>query len=499
MRSLRSSLVLCLLLAACHHKGGDEDMGAGDLGDDGSANSCLAGGATCATSTECCSNMCDPATSLCAAPMCKPVGEACAIPSDCCNLNCSGGTCGAGACVSDGQACDAAGATCCSGPAACQNGTCQQLGNGCHTAGNACTMDIECCAGRCDPGTKTCAPPSLISYCAQTNDVCYRDSDCCTSICNVGATGAGTCQAIAGAKCLVDGTVCTGCNSANSTTVSKCCSTYCGKYGTTDSSICQPAGGCRIQGDLCQKDVDCCGGASAMMCMLPGDGEVKCEIFDAVRGLGLCSPPSGSTCTSGTCVPEGDVCHCALVDSKGICWDSCPAGETCHSLPSGCSVSGVNANCCGKPGANKMTCRVDAVGVPRCYTIDTCVMPGGACASTADCCDGKVCVPDATGKFVCGATACVPTGGKCTATSDCCPGEGNFCVIPPGETAGVCTNPNPPPPPTDGGTPPDLAGANCSFAGQTCSTTQACCEGNCVDASGMACTTATGCVCYLIL
>jgi hypothetical protein len=152
-----------------------------------------------------------------------------------------------------------------------------------------------------------------------------------------------------------------------------------------------------------------------------------------------------------------------------------------------------------------MTCRIDAVGVPRCYTLDACVMAGGACATSADCCDGKVCIPDATGKFVCGAAACVMTGGKCTATSDCCAGGGNVCVIDPGQTVGVCTNPTPPPPPpppTDGGTPaPDMAAPVCSFGGQGCGTSQPCCAGgNCLDpASGAACSAASGCVCYVIL
>src|SRR5262249_32639046 len=159
---------------------------------------------------------------------------------------------------------------------------------GCHTAGNACTADGDCCSKKCDPGTKLCAAPSTISFCTQVGDVCYKDTDCCTAICTVGATGAGTCQPVpAGAgDRLVDGLTCTGCTSTNVTTVSKCCSTYCGQYGTTGSTVCQPAGGCRIQGDLCHKDADCCGGNTGNMCPLPGDGEVKCTIFDQARGLG---------------------------------------------------------------------------------------------------------------------------------------------------------------------------------------------------------------------
>jgi hypothetical protein len=393
-RALQVSLLvgLGLVAAACHHNGnsGNGDLAAvtDDLGTDDSGVGCLAGGDTCAADTECCSSMCDPSTHLCGAAACKAAGDSCAVAGDCCNLNCVGGTCSAQQCVSDGQPCTAGGSTCCSGPSACQGGTCMQLGNGCHTAGNACTVDMDCCSGKCDGGTKTCAAPSTISFCGQINDVCYKDADCCTSVCQIGGTGAGTCQPLPGAACLVDGLVCTGCNATNSTSVSKCCSTYCGQYSTAGSTICQPAGGCRIQGDLCKVDSDCCGGASATMCTLPGDGEVKCNIFDATRKIGTCGAPQGSTCTSGTCIPEGDVCHCQLVDKKGICWDSataCDGGGAgpCTSLPSGCSVSGVAANCCGKTGANKMTCRIDAVGVPRCYTISACVAAGGTCSTAA--------------------------------------------------------------------------------------------------------------------
>ena len=522
--------LLALVATGCHHKhagGGDMSGVDGDMsaiadmfgdggGDDGGTggdggSSCLAGGVTCAVNSDCCSAVCDPTTHVCGASLCKPSGQTCTTAGDCCNLNCVGNVCSAQACASDGQACSASGAACCSGPNACQNGTCAQLGIGCHTSGNACAANIDCCSGSCDSTSGRCAAPSTISYCSQVNDICYKDADCCTGVCQVGSTGAGTCQAIPGSSCDVDGTVCTACSATNTTTVAKCCSTYCGEFGATSSTICQPAGGCRIQGDLCTKDVDCCGGSSATMCVLPGDGEVKCNIFDATRGLGTCGAPSVSTCTSGTCIPEGDVCHCQLVDSKGICWDSCPAGETCKPLPSGCSVSGVNSNCCGKPGANKMTCRIDSVGVPRCYTLNACMTAGSSCATSADCCNGNVCLPGSTGKYVCGTTACVSEGAACTATSDCCGGTGDVCFIAPGHTTGICENPNPPPdagvstdggtPTTDGGmaTPTDMA--LCSYAGQQCSVTQGCCSGAAclTNNAGTACTSATGCTCNIII
>jgi hypothetical protein len=493
------ALLILFLAAGCHDNttNGVIDMSAGggdDLsGSGGDGGLCLPAAASCAADGQCCSHTCDLNMHQCKPSVCKAPGAACATAGDCCNLSCSGGVCGTH-CVSDGDSCTAGGDPCCSGPNACQSGKCTQLGTGCHTAGNSCTVNGDCCAGTCDMTKKTCAPPSSISFCTQVGDICYQDSDCCTSVCQVGATGAGTCQPLPGSTCAVDGTICTACNAQNATTVDKCCSTYCGKYGTSGSTVCQPAGGCRIQGDLCKHDSDCCGGNKGM-CSLPGDGEVTCTIFDAARGLGTCSSPQASSCTSGTCIPEGDVCHCQLVDSKGICWDSCPGGQTCKSLPSGCSVSGVNANCCGNPGANKMTCRVDAVGVPRCYTVSACVPVGGHCATSSDCCNGNVCIPDGTGNFVCGMITCVPTGGKCTATSDCCPGSGDVCIIPAGQTAGVCGNLMPSPSPgVDGGAPDS---GTCSFDGQQCSTSQPCCTSTCADSAGLPCTTATGCTCVI--
>ncbi|HEX8953666.1 MAG TPA: hypothetical protein VF945_17535 [Polyangia bacterium] len=417
--------------------------------------------------------------------------------------------CATGSCISDGNACTAGGAPCCS--QSCTNGTCAQLGTGCHTAGNGCATDTDCCSGSCNPTTKTCAAPSQISYCTQVGDICFKDGDCCTSICNIasGAT-AGTCGAIPGGTCSVDGLKCTGC-----TTTPPCCSSYCGAYGNTTATICQPAGGCRVLGDLCTKNSDCCGG-DPLACTLEGAGDVVCNIFDTTRHLGTCSVPSGNNCpnpavcttapgcSNSTCIPEGDVCHCQLFDSKGICWDSCPAGETCKPLPSGCSVNSVNANCCGVTGANKMTCRLDKVGVPRCYTVSACVAPGGFCASSADCCNGTPCVPDGNGHFVCG-TTCVPQNGKCTSTGDCC--SGLTCVVPTGGTTGTCTNPSPPPADMAGQPPADMAGqppadlSACSFAGQQCSTTQPCCSngGTCTNSSGQVCTAAdTSCSCFII-
>lgn len=192
--------------------------------------------------------------------------------------------------------------------------------------------------------------------------------------------------------------------------------------------------------------------------------------------------PNPDTCKN-TCQPEGDVCH---FKNNG-----------------GCSSNSFPDDCCGATG-NKGACQLDVHGVPRCYGIGACVMPGGACASQADCCNGAPCLPGPGGTLTCASSSCVQQGNICTATTDCC--SGFACIVPPGSTTGTCINPNPPPT-----APADMAGTNgtfdlstpppsCSLVGQSCSTTQPCCanNGNCANASGTVCTAGqSGCVCVL--
>jgi hypothetical protein len=445
--------------------GTDTDGGSGAAGSGGSfgtdgAISCLTYSQTCTSSNECCSNLCDPRTHACAAgTTCSGQGTPCAAATDCCTLACQGGVCSGTACISDGQACTD-GASCCGGT--CTANVCQPVNPGgtCKTGGNTCGAGTECCSHLCTGGT--CDVHS--SYCTQTGDVCARDEECCGGICKK-ASGAplGACAVptSGSSRCSgsVDGNVCNGCGD--------CCSRVCAPYATTGTKICQPANGCRINGDLCRKDTDCCGGPGTD---LPGHGDVTCVIENG-EPVGVCRNPSASADVDD---PEGDVCH----------YKEDPNYT--------CVVSSAPNNCCGAPG-NSGVCKLDALGVPRCYGYGaTCRNPGETCAYSGDCCNNIPCVPDANGALHClvptsdagAAPVCVAESGNCTVTADCC--RGLTCVSLPGSTQGTCVNPTPPPPPdggaagsagTDGsagtgGSPPP----SCALYGQACTMTSDCCN-----------------------
>jgi hypothetical protein len=510
---MRTSLtIVAVVLAlgsvqACScDNGGNGEMGVADLaGDDqgvvtpddlagtmviGGDGGCIASGSNCANSAECCSGVCS-ANNICVLGMCGGDGATCKLPTDCCKGNCTGGICSTTPCVADNAACTAGGTPCCS--TQCVSGACQPLNPTCKTAGNPCPNgNGDCCSKICTSGI--CSPPSQISYCTQIGDICYHDNECCTAVCKgATATTAGTCATIASTNCAVDGLVCNGCTG--------CCSSFCAPFGTAGSKICQPASGCHVQGDLCHTSSDCCGGDPTQIGTIPGGGLVVCTADPTYPQIGVCSGPSAGNCPSGqscgnTCIPEGDACH-----FKGN---------------GGCSVNAVRNDCCACI-SGKDCCKLDKLGIPRCNAITTCVMAGGDCASSADCCNNVPCLPDSTGHLKCGSMACVMAGGVCTTTSDCC--AGLPCLVPPGSLMGTCQNPVNPPP--DLGTPPDMAGVDlagvdlaappgsdlampppCSLYGQSCTPAGGCCgttNGSCLSPFPASAPCAVGekdCTCY---
>jgi len=526
MRRLIAVAVVVLGLGSMHGCSCNDEGGAGDGGLDMSVDDLTAGGddltgtppadltgldltmvipstdggctpltMACTTSAQCCSGVCG-SNNTCVPGMCQPDGATCTKATDCCKLNCApNGTCSPAMCIADNAACTAGGAPCCS--TKCVNGSCMPL-NTCKTAGNPCPNgNSDCCSKICTGGF--CASPSQISYCTQAGDICFHDAECCTAVC-VGATAttAGTCAQLT-LTCSVDGTTCSGCS-----TTPRCCSGFCAPFGNTGNTICQPASGCHVLGDLCTKTKDCCGGDPSSN--LPGAGLVICQPDPTYPQIGTCSQANPNNCPmttpvcKNTCQPEGDVCH-----YQGV---------------GGCSSNTYPANCCGLPGASSGVCKLDSLGVPRCYGLGSaCVMPGGSCASSADCCNNLPCVPDSTGALKCG-SMCVQQNGACTTTADCC--TGLQCIVTPGQLKGTCTVPLPPP--TDGGAPPDLAGVDlfgadlsqpppdlsqppppmCALYGQACSTTTPCCggQGSCLTpypASAACPAGATNCTCYVPL
>jgi hypothetical protein len=378
-------------------------------------------------------------------------GSACQTSTECSSLSCQAGSCSASVCVSDGLPCSAAG-ECCSG--SCESGSCSALNTQCKTSGNGCSSASECCSGLCTDGA--CAIKS--SFCTQSGDVCGRDTECCTGTCQI-AQGAsvGTCAPppSGATNCGggVDGSLCNGCG--------QCCSRLCAPFGDTGVYVCQPASGCHVNGDLCREDRDCCGAEGTG---LPGDGNVVCD-KEPGRDVGICRNPMG-------CSPQGNVCH---------------------YQDYACSISSSRNNCCGATG-NSGACQLDALGVPRCNGLEACRGAGETCASAADCCDGRRCVPDAEGQLRCATsdepTACVTRGGACSVNADCCPGV--LCNVLPGSTQGVCGGSGSGDPGAGGtgsggsggagsGSPDPEPTYSCALYGQQCSQAADCCTaGLCV-------------------
>jgi hypothetical protein len=400
----------------------------------------------CTSNSECCSGICDPASATCATSInqCTAGGGACLIPTECCSMSCTAGRCNTSQCVADGQACIDS-AACCSGN--CISGLCQPLNTACSTAGNPCSGNAQCCSQLCEAGV--CKLGS--SFCIQTGDACSDSNSCCSGDCyKVTGSQLGLCAAPpSGATYCsdgIDGTVCGDCNN--------CCSRLCAPYGPTGVKVCQPASGCRVNGDLCRKDSDCCGAPGTG---LPGEGNVTCEI-DPGKALGICRNPR-------SCNPQGNVCHYKNYT---------------------CSVSSARNDCCAAVG-NSGVCQLDFMGVPRCNGLGTtCIPGGGICSSAMDCCNQMPCIPDGTGLLRCYLppstidggvpSTCVPSGGPCTVNADCCAGV--VCIAPQGSTQGICGLP----PTTPPGRPGQDAGATdaaapvCAEYGQQCTTSADCCS-----------------------
>jgi hypothetical protein len=242
-------------------------------------------------------------------------------------------------------------------------------------------------------------------------------------------------------------------------------------------NICQPAQGCRVEGDLCRTSADCCGGAGSGVL---GDGEVICSNTTNGGAVGVCLTPMPDG--GGVCVPEGDVCHYNASNYT-------------------CGISSARSDCCGPQNPKFDACELDPFGVPRCNAATGvkgdggtgCVMSGNACSTATECCNGNPCVPGAGGQLQCSTASCEMSGQSCTTNADCC--AGLPCVAPPGSIQGTCTPiaPPPPPPPGDGGTTgpvdggagvdagyaPD-GGFSCALYGQSCSALPCCTGTQCI-------------------
>lgn len=468
--------------------GASNDDGGGSGDDAAFVPKCAAEQATCSVSSDCCSNLCLGNKCVPSVSTCGAAGANCGVSTDCCNGSCIKGTCGTAQCVSIGEACPAAGTnTCCTDT--CVAGKCAAIGataDGgttatCTTSGNKCLHDGDCCSGLCSNGT--CNKAS--SFCLQNSEMCFSGSDCCGGLCTapngkpVSQTNPGLCGTPAGAvNCTaVDGVLCAGTTPG---CPGPCCSDLCVPFGPTGVLICQPAQGCRVEGDLCEKNSDCCGGeTTAADAGLPGAQLVVCTIAAGAK-VGVCSTPSAGNGGGNTCRPPGDVCH---YNGAGY----------------NCSVSASSADCCDVDGhPNKDLCQLDKLGVPRCLAFsggadggpNACRQTGQTCATASDCCNGTPCVPGAGGVLTCSALSCIPSSGACTSNADCC--AGITCVIPVGSPSGTCS-----PPPsttgTDAGTTTTDGGTSEAGTVDSGTTTSACAEFG-QSCASLACCTGLACI-----
>jgi hypothetical protein len=254
-----------------------------------------------------------------------------------------------------------------------------------------------------------------------------------------------------------------------------CCSRACAPWGPTGVLVCQPATGCKIEGDLCTSSKECCGGAGSGT---PGDGLVTC-VINAGASVGICRSPTGGSDAGHACIPNGDVCKLATA--------------SCNK----------NCDCCaGNCEKGEDTCKQDNEGIPRC-SLAQCADGGASCASSADCCNGNPCVPGAGGHLTCFPSACVPSCGACTTSADCCPGDnclGGRCDPcggggnPDGGTTGGDGGPTDGGNPTDGGVTgdggiPPLPDGGCAAYGQLCTSSPQCC--NAISCTGGRCVVIT--------
>jgi hypothetical protein len=382
---------------------------------------------------------------------------------------------------------------------------------------DSCTVGAgDCCSKNCVTNSGgpdgTCLPAYT---CHAYYDVCFRNAECCSGVCDLSQAAAGApgrCTQMPGA-CTQDGNPCAG--------SSNCCSRLCQDLGS-GVKVCQPAAGCRMTGDYCDKTQACCGGSPDALHPLANPYGVFCD----TTGKDLNAPRNDSSsqddfrCTNGvSCNPPGNICggsgatnasqNCCdgkkavcKPDSNGIyrCFGGgttgCPTGYDA-SNPACCipaqdpaalttvSVCQFRDQCCG--GA---PCVPDANGVLHCTAVTSCKAAGTTCAGVDDpsCCAPNSCQEIGTGIFQCAldtqckangltcatgsdccshtcdlethtcVATCVGAGGSCTADGDCC--TGSVCNVPPGATSGTC-----------GGS------QSCAQAATACNEAMPCCTG----------------------
>src|SRR5262249_28318417 len=146
----------------------------------------------------------------------------------------------------------------------------------------------------------------------QIGDSCSNNEQCCTGVCNkAGGATLGTCGSLTvpgGTGCTLAGQLC-GTGDAGVTDAGKpacggaCCSRACGPSFVNGVLVCQPASGCRPQGEICRSDSDCCG--STVQYNADGgvisNGSASCSKNNVADEFGRCD-------NGNSCRPIGNQC-----------------------------------------------------------------------------------------------------------------------------------------------------------------------------------------------
>jgi hypothetical protein len=280
---------------------------------------------------------------------------------------------------------------------------------------------------------------------------------------------------------------------------SNCCTRLCLDLGS-GVKVCQPASGCRMTGDYCDKTQACCGGSPDAL--HPADNPYG--VFCDTTGRDTNPPRNDSStkddfrCTNGTsCNPPGNICggsgavnasqNCCdgkkavcKPDSNGVyrCFGGCP-GDNCGACPTGYDAN--DPACCIQPGTGAANvcqfrdqCCNGAPCVPGVDSVLRCTAPPPSCKAMGatclgetdtDCCSPNSCLyDDVAASFKCGVdtTACRADGDPlgCTTGADCC---SKLCTGSPLECVSCLSN-----------------GTACTTNGQCCSSTCDLTSGTCV-------------------
>jgi hypothetical protein len=263
-----------------------------------------------------------------------------------------------------------------------------------------------------------------------------------------------------------------------------------GALGLVGLGKADAAAGCRMPGDLCRENANCCSnlcgkdatGRRVCQCQSPTDCPAPDQCHTATCVKGVCGTTvrlgqacnDGDACTTGeTCQANGrcgggnpvvctalDQCHTAACNRvDGRCVQTPLTGTACNADDNACTADTCQAGVC-TPGTPKVCTASD-----QCHDAGTCDRTTGLCPNPAkpdgtacndgdactqtDTCRGGVCVGGnpvvCTALDQCHTTACNPADGQCVQTpltGTAC-NDGDACTQTDTCQAGTCVGGNP--------------------------------------------------------